>query len=78
MPTRRRELNASLDDIVTPCQRLARAVLRQAIEDARGMRTPNALQCRARHFLRDRHLLGFWCAIAGIDRDLVRDALKDV
>ena len=42
------------------------------------MRTPNALQCRARYFLRDGHLLGFWCAIAGIDRDLARDALKDV
>lgn len=77
MRTRSREFNAGLDDVVTPCRRLAGAVLRQAIEDARGM-APNALRCRARRFLRDRYLLGFWCAIAGIDRDLVRDALKDV
>ena len=77
MRTRRREFNARLNEVVTPCQRLAVAVLRQAIEDARG-KTPNALRCRARHFLRDRHLLSFWCAVAGIDPDLVRDALKDM
>ena len=77
MRTRDREVDPSLDDIVTPCRRLAVAVLRQAIEDARG-KTPPALRCRARHFLHDRRLLGFWCAIAGIDRELIRDALKDV
>ena len=77
MRTRSREPNAHLDDVVAPCRRLAGAVLRQAIQDARAM-GPEALRGRARRFLRDKQLLGFWCAIAGVDRDLLRDALKDV
>jgi hypothetical protein len=57
---------------LTPLQRLACAVLRQAVADATSRTRPPAGRALARAWLRDGDGLRFWCAVAGLPPDLVQ------
>jgi hypothetical protein len=60
---------------VEPEQALAAAVIGRAVDDALHNRDRNARR-RARYFLRQGTWLVFWCALAGVDADIVREMFE--
>ena len=60
---------------VEPEQALAAAVIGRAVDDALHNRDRNARR-RARYFLRRGAWLVFWCDVAGVDADIVREMFE--
>jgi hypothetical protein len=60
---------------VEPEQALAAAVIGRAVDDALHNRDRNARR-RARYFLRRGTWLVFWCDVAGVDADIVREMFE--
>ncbi|MGI5872561.1 MAG: hypothetical protein ACOX8T_11065 [Bacillota bacterium] len=60
---------------VEPEQALAAAVIGRAVDDALHNRDRNARR-RARYFLRRGTWLVFWCDVAGVDIDTVREMFE--
>jgi hypothetical protein len=61
---------------LSPEQRLAGAVLAQAVADSRNRSYDERRRRGASAFLQGADLMAFWCSVAGLDPDVVRQKAR--
>lgn len=64
-------------DPIEPYRLLAAAVIRQAVEDVVSERVPGHTRAAARRFLSASGMLMHWCAVAGLDAELVMQLARE-